>query len=208
MAYYTGDIPAEDIVIAPARDEEPIDLTLFDEAATETVWRAYDGETIPAEFAVTFDDALLVVEWPESSPFDEAGLYTLAITLVSDDPPRRERLAPLYVVAQADDGWHTIDSARQEWYTGAPSLDRRLFQLLQMAKQQVVEFAPALADNEPVPANYAEAQLMQARNLWNAGRVDPSAGGLGDEEFVIRPFPLDWIVKQVLRPQKGIGAIG
>lgn len=206
MAYYVGDIPAEDIVIEPARDDDPISLEPFTEGDTETVWRDFDGEPVAADFLVSFEEDQLVVEWPTAeSPFAEAGLYSLAITLVGDDA--RERLAPVYFVAQAEDGWHTIDSAREEWHTGAPTLDRRLFQLLEQAKEQVIEFAPAIAAVAPIPARYREGQMMQARNLWNAGRVDPQSGGTGDEEFVIRPFPLDWMVMQVLRPKKAIGGI-
>ena len=56
---------------------------------------------------------------------------------------------------------------------------------------------------ENIPTRYALAQLMQAKNMWNAGRVDAS-GGIGDGgDFVIRPVPLDWHVKQLLRPKRG-----
>jgi len=64
--------------------------------------------------------------------------------------------------------------------------------------------APAEPDNvEDIPARYALGQFLQAKNMWNAGRVDAS-GGLGDGEgFVMRPTPLDWHIKQVLRPKRG-----
>ena len=206
MAYYVGDIPSEDIVIDPARDGEAIDLAPFNESDTETLWRTFDGELVEAAFLVSFDDAGLVVEWPtDTSPFTAEGLYSLTVVLVGDDV--RERLAPVYFVSQGDDGWHTVDSAREEWHDGAPSLDRRLYQLLLLAREQVVAYAPKLADGASVPANYREGQIMQARNLWNAGRVDPSSGETGDEDFAIRPYPLDWMVKQVLRPKTVMGPI-
>lgn len=206
MAFYVGDIPSEDIVIEPARDDEPIELDPFTAADTDTSWRNFDGELVPAEFLVSFEEAELVIEWPSTSPFEEAGLYSLAVTLVGVE--RRERLAPIYFVSQAEDGWHTNDSAREEWTTGAPQSDVRLFQLLLMAKQQVTAYAPQLPAAARVPRNYKEGQLMQARNLWNAGKVDPQSGGVGDDEFVIRPYPLDWMVQQVLRPKRGVPVVG
>lgn len=56
-------------------------------------------------------------------------------------------------------------------------------------------------------SSFHMAQLMQTRNTWNASRVDAD-GGMGDGDFVIRPFPLDWQVKAKLRPKGGIPVIG
>jgi hypothetical protein len=205
MAYYTGDIPVEDIVIEPARDGEAIDLTPFSEADSYVEWRTYGGEVLPAEFLLTFEGDDVVVEWPDSSPFPAGGVYTLTVFL-GTTTGQVERLAPLYVVAQQEDGWHTIDSARLEWVSGAPSDDRRLHQILGLARDQVIAYAPTLTDSAAIPNNYREGQLMQARNLYNAGMVDPS-GGEGSGDFVLRPFPLDWMVKQVLRPARVVGSI-
>lgn len=204
MAYWVGDIPSEDIVIEPARNQEPIDLTPFDDA--EVVWRDFDGTVVEADFLVTVGDDEITVEWPASSPFEAATLYSLTVTLLGDEV--QERLAPVYFVAQDEDGWHTIDSARAEW-GGAPDDDARLYQLLSLAGQQVIEYASALVpidDETPVviPAHYKAGQLMQAKNLYNSGLVDPQNGAAGNDEFVLRPFPLDWMVQQVLRPRSGV----
>jgi hypothetical protein len=205
MAYYTGDIPAEDLVIEPARNGEPVDLTPFDEAVA-TLYAPDGAEVESAGFLATIDDDHVIVEWPTESVLDTEGVYRLSIVLESNAGPT-ERLSPVYLVAQEENGWHTCDSAREEW-RDAPTSDARLFQVLAQAREQVTEFAPALAAETPIPSRYREGQMMQARNLWNAGRVDPGSGATGDEDFVIRPFPLDWMVKQVLRPQRAIGAIG
>lgn len=204
MAYYVGDIPSEDIVIDPARGGDPIDLTPFTAGTTETVLRDFEGVEVLADFDVTFEGDSVVLAWPETTVFDEPGLYNLTVTLVG--ATARETLPPIYFVAQEHDGWHTLDSAREEW-DGAPPSDYRLFQILELARQQVIAFAPSLESDAPIPANYREGQLMQARNLLNACLVDPS-GTTGGEDFVLRPFPLDWMVQQVLRPKRGLGAIG
>lgn len=103
--------------------------------------------------------------------------------------------------------WHDIESARDQWID-APLDDDVLEELLDVSVQQVIAYAPALAEPAEgeeldVPVNYRRAQLQQARNLWNASKVDPS-GGIGGDDFVIRPFPLDWIIRQTLRPRRGV----
>ncbi len=104
--------------------------------------------------------------------------------------------------------WHDVESARNQW-VDAPLDDVALEQLLEVAKGQVIAFAPALPEpaegaEQTVPEHYRMGQLMQARNLWNAGKVDTASGGMGDDTFIVRPRPLDWTVKQVLRPRKGV----
>jgi len=208
MAYYTGDIPAEDIVIEPAINGDPIDLTPF-ETAAEVIVRAPDGTIVDstAGFVATVDavEGQVVIEWPTDTTLDQAGVYTMAVTLVTNDGGRM-RLPAVYLVAQSEDGWYTLDQAREDWLD-APSSDGRLFQLLALAQEQVIAFAPALVDEAPVPPRYKAGQLDQARNLWNSGKVDPASGAMGDDSFVLRPYPLDWMVKQVLRPKHGVPAV-
>jgi hypothetical protein len=125
--------------------------------------------------------------------------------------------------------WHTLETARQGW-SDAPSDDDRLSVLLTVAYEAVASYAPKFTDPDTgdvslgyadpvtgvvtavydtsVPANYREAQLMQARNHWNAVKVDPATGGIGDDSFVMKPFPLDWTVKQTIRPKRVLGWVG
>lgn len=61
---------------------------------------------------------------------------------------------------------------------------------------------------DPVPATvpptrYVYAQLQQAGNLWNAGRVT-SAGETGMDGFVFTPRPLDKTIRQIIRPTHGV----
>lgn len=102
--------------------------------------------------------------------------------------------------------WHDITTARDEW-VDAPLDDDVLTELLEVSQQQVLAYAPALPVTDPpttdIPVNYRYGQLEQAKNLWNAARVDAS-GGDGDGSFVMRPHPLDWIIKQILRPRRAV----
>ncbi|MBH0054481.1 hypothetical protein I6E74_09920 [Salinibacterium sp. SWN139] len=103
--------------------------------------------------------------------------------------------------------WHTPETVREDWLD-APESDTLLEDLLVVAQEAVVAYAPALTEVDEedaliIPTAYRYAQLQQVKNLWNAGRVD-SAGGVGDEGFVFRPHPLDWMIKQILRPRKAV----
>ena len=104
--------------------------------------------------------------------------------------------------------WHDIDSARDLW-DDAPLDDDELTELLEVAADAVVSFAPALVvavapgDHEGViPVAWRRAQLMQARNIHNADLVTPG-GEVGADGFVRTIHPLDWQIKQILRPKKG-----
>jgi hypothetical protein len=78
---------------------------------------------------------------------------------------------------------------------------------LAAAKAACIAYAPALpAGQTEIPGEWVLAQAMQARNIYNAGHASPS-GGFGDPEYGLTSFPLDWQVKQLLRPQMGVGAI-
>ena len=69
---------------------------------------------------------------------------------------------------------------------------------LAVARIQCERFAPALAEDAPVPVNYVAAQIMQARALVRAGIVGDNDRTGGYEETVT-VFPMDWTVKNLLR---------
>lgn len=208
MGYYVGDVPAQPLVIEPARNEEPVDLEPFSQADAQ-LYDPDGGLVLTAGFLATIEDEVIVVEWPESSPFDEAGIYELRVVLTNPTTEVRERIAPVRLVADLDDGggWHTLDTARDDW-RDAPGFDAWLYECLWVARNDVIAFAPKLAEGQRPPLNYRRAQIMQARNLWNAGKVDPSSGGIGEDTFVLRPFPLDWTIKQTLRPKRAVPTAG
>lgn len=74
------------------------------------------------------------------------------------------------------------------------------------AEESCSAYAPALAEGETFPDGWRLAQAMQARNIFNAAQA--SGDGTNDgSDFGVRAFPLDWMVKQLLRPESGVGAI-
>jgi len=103
--------------------------------------------------------------------------------------------------------------------------------LLEVAREQVIAYAPdpgtaeaavaavlerfglehklvdvlavlELDDLTDPPRRYVYAQLQQAVNLWNAGRVS-SDGNIGDGGYVFTPRPLDKTIRQIIRPADG-----
>ena len=73
---------------------------------------------------------------------------------------------------------------------------------LTVAAIQCADFAPTLDEGEPVPVNWVAAQIMQTRALVRAGIVgDRDQAGLVEETVTV--FPMDWTVKNLLRPKKG-----
>lgn len=92
---------------------------------------------------------------------------------------------------------------------------------LSAAKAACLAFAPArepgalvvvddiVQPEEPgtIPDEWRLAQAMQARNIYNAAQASPSSGDFDGGGYGLSSFPLDWQVKQLLRPQMGVGAI-
>lgn len=110
--------------------------------------------------------------------------------------------------------WHTVTSLRASdgedgqavWETAEHIADSLLADLVEVARESIIAFAPALPEDYPLekcPASYRLAHLMQIRNLWNAVETD-NDGEFGGGDYVIRPVPLDWMVKQILRPKRAV----
>lgn len=73
---------------------------------------------------------------------------------------------------------------------------------LNVARIQCERFAPALAEGAPVPDNYVAGQILQTRALVREGVVG-SGDQTGGLEATVTLFPMDWNVKNLLRPRKG-----
>jgi hypothetical protein len=79
--------------------------------------------------------------------------------------------------------------------------DQLLF-VLSVARIQCETFAPVLALGEPVPDNYALAQIYQARDLVRAGVTDTN-GEIGYDGMTVPTFPMSRVIKGALRPHRG-----
>lgn len=198
--YWTGDVPSQPVAVEVLRDFEEGELSVFT-GATATLLKPTGGvQTLTATLA----DDNVIVPWPTVTPFSQEGVYSLIITLTGVE--FRESLAPIEFVVQAEDGWHTVTSARAEWSDGEQLTDVQLYNLLDIAREQVEAYAPS-AERTGVPRNFRQAQLLQARSLWNVSKSNTGSEIGSDAGFTIYIRPLDSTVRQLIRPTRGVPVI-
>lgn len=104
-------------------------------------------------------------------------------------------------------GWVTLSQARALWRDAVDQDDDELTTYLLSAYESCAEFAPELADGAPVPESWRLAQVMQARaqmRSLTAGRDDNMAA----DGLTVTVYPLDWNVRQLLRPKRGRPRVG
>lgn len=155
------------------------------------------------DLAASVHGDTVTVQW-DTNPFANAGIYGLALLLSNAQGSVRTDVS-MFVV-DSSTGWHTLASSRTEW-RDAPDDDAQLYNLLEVAREQCETYAPALPDAAPVPTSYKVAQLMQTRNLWNTSKTDPASASYGEDGFAIRVYPMDWTVKNILRPKNPVPVV-
>lgn len=206
--YYIGDEPRGELQLAPSSVE---DAGEYPEAVAE--WRTPSGVLVSLAATTAPDvdgDGAIVTVQLAGLELIEAGVHQLQVTLVDSTlgAERMRAARPIRVpVEDPTSPWYLLDAARADW-PGAPADDARLHDLLDVARGQVLAFAPPLDELGTVPDPLRQAQLMQARNIWNAQQIDPGATSFGGDGFQVRVYPLDWSVKQMIRPQSGRPVVG
>lgn len=199
--YRVGDTPTAVLRVEIERDGYDADLSVFS-GVTVNLTRP-TGYSTPVTAAIDGATGDVLATLPLShSLFTAGGIYSLDITLTSTEG-YRESAPPVPFVVEQETGWHTLSSLRAEW-ADAPDDDVQAYRLLEIAKGACLDFLDVDEDAPTSSVKFAwrEAQRMQARNLWNAARVS-SDGSYGDGVYAITPRPLDWAIKQLLRPNRG-----
>ncbi len=102
------------------------------------------------------------------------------------------------------DYWATLDEARGLW-PDAPIDDALLTAMLSSAHEVCAEYAPTLS---PVPYRYTQAVVLQAIESYQAMQRNGDVLGFGDSGYAIRVRPLSASVKSLLRPRRGVPALG
>lgn len=70
------------------------------------------------------------------------------------------------------------------------------------AQQQCLDYLDReLEDDVVIPDNWKLALIMQTRALWQATAVNPR-DQIGEGEFQVTVYPMDWTVKNLLRPRR------
>jgi len=196
--FWKGDIPA-----APVRLYFDNDLTGY------TTIRAFiDGEEFANTPVTDPEDRQADLAWGATglAALDDPGKHELSLvaerTIEDGTVTARARIGTFVVIVMFDDGWHTLDSARIAW-GDAPTVDAVLSDLLDSARDQVIEFAPVLAADAPIPTNYRQGQLMQARALWQSTLAN-SSDQINGDGFTVTVYPMDRTIKNLLRPKRGV----
>jgi hypothetical protein len=198
------DRPLSASTVVLTEDENPVDLD-FLQTVTASVIRpdgvevdGIDVNGVASNFSASVVADTIKVTWPTTSVLLDSGVYQLKLRLNDSESV----LSPFVVEEQ--DGWHTLTSARREWPRCPVEDDVQLWELLAIARMQCLSYAEELETNA-VPLNFKTAQLVQARNIWNASIADPTGDSSG--EFSFQPRPMDWHVKNLLRPRRGFPVV-
>lgn len=201
-ALWVGDVP-----LSPTRadfvDETGNNVQISEFASWEAYMLSPTGEVLGTLTGSEHGNHLEFT-WPETTILETPGLHTIVVTFF-DALGVEVQCEPWKFVVQEIDGWLTLEQARGQW-ADAPLDDVFLFQLLDTAKEQCIDYAPALTAGQPVPARYVQAQLTQARALYQS-TIANQADNVGIEGFAVRVFPLDFTIRAMLRPKKSIGGM-
>ena len=104
--------------------------------------------------------------------------------------------------------WHTPETARAQW-TGAPSNSAELQAFLDAAKRQCIAYAPPITNTDgTLPEGFEIAQLMRARDLWNAGHTAPQTENMFSGDVQVRVYSMSQEVKGLLRPMRASIGLG
>jgi len=106
-------------------------------------------------------------------------------------------------------GW--VEAADLEEWADAPMDAAALVRYLGAAHEQCVDFLPYTTDPttgvqtpvipDPVPDRFALAQVAQARALYRSALAG-SGDAIGADGLSVTVFPMDWTVKNLLRPRR------
>lgn len=103
--------------------------------------------------------------------------------------------------------WLTADDEElPTLWPDVPMNDDTATLYLSAAKEACLAYAPALPEGAAMPDGWRLAQALQARNTYNSSKAAPG-GDFDGGGYGISAFPLDWQVKQLLRPRRALGAI-
>ena len=99
--------------------------------------------------------------------------------------------------------WLTADDPRTpHLWSGSADLDAALLDLiLDAAREECIAFAPSLANPLLPPPRFVLAQAAHARNIARALEQQADQVGSYGDVVTLPNVPLDWHVKQRLRPK-------
>lgn len=196
------------------RPETTVTIFFHDEAGSPASTTGFDtysstlyspaGTSVATLATIHHDGHGVHVTFPSTSLLTVPGIYKL-VTKFTHTGAQLITAEALQIVVEQVNGWLTLEQARALW-ADAPLDDVFLYTLLDTAKSQCVVYAPVLALGAQVPARYTQAQLTQARALYQSTIANQN-DNVGIEGFTVRVFPLDFTIRAMLRPKRAIGGM-
>lgn len=197
----------DDVPVSPTRCDFIDENGDAVQISTYTHWNAYmlaPDNSVAGELTGTITGQHLEFPWPDESILTMPGVFRIVIQLRNGGPTDLT-VEPFSFVVQEISNWLSLEHARAQW-PDAPLDDVLLYQILESAKTQILAYAPALAAGAVIPANYVQAQLMQARALYQSVIANQN-DTVGVDGFAVRVFPLDFTIRALLRPKRAIGGM-
>ncbi|GAB3408827.1 hypothetical protein GCM10027515_26600 [Schumannella luteola] len=200
MHYKTGDQPAGMVF--------PLPEDLFDADVTGATVRIAGVAPITQHW----DDEERAVVATAPAPFTVPGYVPVDFVAQFDEGNATREVEPIIIEPAVSDGWLTLASARRAW-ADAPDSDEILHGLLTAAKTGLLAWLEDRAfttaeDGTKTPIAPGEswrvAHWMQARAMWQAGRVNRDGDAMGFESEAIALFPLNRDIKHLLIPKSRI----
>ena len=99
-------------------------------------------------------------------------------------------------------GWVDPTELTEDWAVNADNLDRALGAAYDQCLMFLNNREPALDADGRVADRFWQAQVMQARAILRSGTAG-SGDQLGGGDLTVTVFPMDWTVKNLLRPKRG-----
>lgn len=197
---WVGDIPP-----SPMRwdfiDENGDPVHIKDFEAWSVVLKAPDGTNLGTQSGEPQGNHLSLT-FGAPSLATVSGIYEIVFKFTNGGILTTE---PYRFVVQAEDGWLTLQTARDQW-PDAPYDEILLHQILDTAKFQCIAYAPAIEAGKQPPINYVQAQLLQSRAIYQSVVANQN-DNVGIDGFAVRVFPLDFTIRALLRPKRAIGAM-
>jgi hypothetical protein len=196
--FTVGDAPRGTFPVEYTEPHETTVVGLPDDALVSAWIASPLGHRFEVPISLPDADALpddpQTFNYPADLALSLPGIWSLVVQV------NGQTIRPARFVVQAIDGWHTLDTARDEWRDAEAIADAALWNLLESARVQCASFAPPITGFPPV--TYLQAQIMQARALARSMTAQ-ERDQLGEGEFSVTVYPLDHTIRALLRPKRG-----
>lgn len=106
--------------------------------------------------------------------------------------------------------WYDSSTIQNVWREARTMHESELDELLAVAREECEEFAypEDVADPSNIPARVALAHRLHAQAIWNSQKTSGRDDDVTLSGQSVTVYPMDWQVKNHLRPKRGVPAVG